>query len=647
MKHLLSKRTLCLLAAASLSLGLALPVQATESSATMFTPKEHAQVSYEQMAEEFARSSKDSQALDQALRDLARYTGLEGREEEVQEACSRVLREIDRLNTWITLADIEYSRDMGSQQASRQYEELGNLYPEAANRAVLGLQAALKSPYRSVMEETLGRDWTEMIQNYQAMTQEELDLNAREQALIQDYELAAAQAVEAEVQGEIWTYERLDQEMTPPYSQEYYDIMRALDREKNQTLGEIYLDLVQVRDEIAGLYGYDSYGDYAYEMIYSRDYTPEDTQAVRTVIKEQIVPLMTDSWNTEADFQALDALQPENAAQMLDLLQPWIGQIDQDLERSFSYMRQYDLYDIQAQQDDQSRSGGYTSALPYYGDAYIFLTLTGTYQDYVDLFHEFGHFNAVFHENVPSLFQTYNVDVSEVHSQGLQMLLMHYAEDMFGQAGTAMEADMVSDMLDSIVIGSMINEFECQVYENPDMTLEEMNRLFQQIDQSYGSWYFDYDGEYCYGWSSIPHVFSTPLYYIGYASSAYPALELWLQSKTDWQGAVDQYMELTAMGNWIPYRAAMDQAGMKDMFDQGALEEMAEAVYGQLFSQEADTPAWEIEGQIQPESIFQGNTGTILVILLCMGVLILVLQALLILLAGVVIVLLLKNQKKN
>lgn len=63
---------------------------------------------------------------------------------------------------------------------------------------------------------------------------------------------------------------------------------------------------------------------------------------------------------------------------------------------------------------------------------------------------------------------------------------------------------------------------------DPDMPLDEMNRLFASIAEDYGGLYFDYDGENCYGWDMVPHIYHSPLYYISYGTSAFPALRLWI-----------------------------------------------------------------------------------------------------------------------
>lgn len=59
-------------------------------------------------------------------------------------------------------------------------------------------------------------------------------------------------------------------------------------------------------------------------------------------------------------------------------------------------MRRHGLYDMKQAEAGENRSGGFTTDLPYYGDGFIFLTLEGDYDDYLGVFHEFGHFASIF-----------------------------------------------------------------------------------------------------------------------------------------------------------------------------------------------------------------------------------------------------------
>lgn len=108
------------------------------------------------------------------------------------------------------------------------------------------------------------------------------------------------------------------------------------------------------------------------------------------------MPLIVDCWYSGVDYEALYELEPSDADEILDLMEPYVGQMSGELGEAFSYMRRHGLYDMERAKEGENRSGGFTTDLPYYGDGFIFLTLEGDYDDYLGVFHEFGHFASIF-----------------------------------------------------------------------------------------------------------------------------------------------------------------------------------------------------------------------------------------------------------
>ena len=62
-------------------------------------------------------------------------------------------------------------------------------------------------------------------------------------------------------------------------------------RRITRKIGEIYIELVNVRNEQAELLGYDSYAQMQYELSYDRDFSPEEGEQYIEAIKEYIVPV--------------------------------------------------------------------------------------------------------------------------------------------------------------------------------------------------------------------------------------------------------------------------------------------------------------------------------------------------------------------
>ncbi len=129
-------------------------------------------------------------------------------------------------------------------------------------------------------------------------------------------------------------------------------------------------------------------------------------------------------------------------------------------------------------------------------------------------------------------------------------------------------------MVDTIADGCLYDEFQSTVYQNPDMSLEEINQLYKQLAVQYG--YLYDDDEEVYDWIQVSHNFQNPLYYISYATSALSSLDLWLISLEDRDKAVDIYLDLVELSLSLPYRKTIKQVGLRDIFRSKTIPEMAE-----------------------------------------------------------------------
>lgn len=93
------------------------------------------------------------------------------------------------------------------------------------------------------------------------------ELSIQEQALVSEYQKLSATEYTAERDGEAVTLNDLDLTQESDIALYY-----AIYEKRNAELGQIYRELVQLRVEIAKKLGYDSYTDYAYDLL-SRDFT--------------------------------------------------------------------------------------------------------------------------------------------------------------------------------------------------------------------------------------------------------------------------------------------------------------------------------------------------------------------------------------
>ena len=98
------------------------------------------------------------------------------------------------------------------------------------------------------------------------LTEEQIARSVKETALQNEYMSAAYQVYTAKYEGKEWDNATLEQALADgELDQETYTVIsRAIAKNQNAALGDIYLRMVALRQEIAASYDYDNYADYAY-----------------------------------------------------------------------------------------------------------------------------------------------------------------------------------------------------------------------------------------------------------------------------------------------------------------------------------------------------------------------------------------------
>ena len=113
-------------------------------------------------------------------------------------------------------------------------------------------------------------------------------------------------------------------------------------------------------------------------------------------------------------------------------------------------------------------------------------------------------------------------------------------------AAQVLRGETLLNLVYSVVTGAMYDEFQQRVYLEPELSEERLLDIFREVYESYG--FEIYDG-YEYEWADVIHNFQQPLYYISYAVSAIPALELYVQSVESPNEAMDTYLRVAGMSD--------------------------------------------------------------------------------------------------
>ncbi len=495
-----------------------------------------------------------------------------------------IIDEIDIFATQLALCNIEYYKDVNGEYAEARLE-LTSMWSELVDAAIIAVREALKSPCGDALKEHLDdEELVEDFLDYEDMTERELELSVLGNELVQEYNSAMQVNYTVTVDGREWDLASAEMALADKEIDQdtYYTIALEVSKARNKVASDIYARLVNVKNESARINDYENYAVMAYEDLYNRDYTTEDAKKLYDYTKKYVVPARGSVYQnimlmlTEETQDVFDRYVM-TGDELVELTEPYIKKVDPNLGDAFDYLKKYHTYEM-----DHSTTKaqiGYTTTLYKYGCPFIFNAPDGSYYDIETFIHEFGHYNNSFHNDGRCLYDTTNMDVAEIHSQGLELLMMEYFDEIYGDAyGDLVREIILYNMLCSVIDGCTYDEFQNEVFSYPgEITPQECNRIFRRISTEYGNIYQS-EGDEAYDWVQVSHTFESPLYYISYGTSALAALDIFMMAQEDRKDAIEQYMNLTTYGLDTKFCELLETVDLPDIFEEEVLKGICDSV---------------------------------------------------------------------
>lgn len=537
-----------------------------------YPKSEHKDVSYE----EIMSMTYDESAMTALLADFenAVQTGSASDESEIEELYGKLVKEFDHLSTAYSVLQIKTSMDPANDSISSEFEEAELSLTNIQDELYGALRDASKSDmYKRVMKKLIPAEQWESLLDYEDMTDEQMSIREQIAGLQTDYWAAMAENFSADYNGNTYTSEDLndmDEDM-------YYDVLPLITKKENERVADIYRQIVKKDNELAASYGYDSYAEYAYKSVYGRDYDIDEKNEFERYVREYLVPLnlVLSIYQSDSGSDVDGYFTETSGRDRVEKLGSYISKVSPALTEAYEYMKNNVLYDID--KSDAKADEGYTTGLPEFGGAFIYFNSNGSMNDWSTLVHEFGHYNNFYHVDTPDIWASSCIDVSEIQSQGLEMLFLPHWGELLGNndAQEDIELKQIFNMMSSVIQGCMVDEMERWAHENPDATVDEINHAFAVINSSYG---YSNDGEAdgkMYYWVEIGHLFDAQMYYISYAISAFGAFEIWEQHQKDPGRATETYLKISAMSD-ESYVEALGDAGLRDPFSERAVSSLCD-----------------------------------------------------------------------
>lgn len=488
-----------------------------------------------------------------------------------------ILGQLNGMLTMYSLLDVYTSLDYTDSYYQQEYL----LMVESCNRLDTEFNdlvaATVGTEYEQALRDLWGDEYFESCLRYAKFNSDQIaQLSLREAELTEEYDVALKDTSVA-VDGRKWTMDGLRDYGAGLDDEKYYEIYDAVCAATNEKAGVIFEQLVGVRNEIAGTLGYGSYADYAYDL-HGRDYSPKDAEAFGQAAKMYIAPLYEEVYELSfrTDYYALYSGQYDSG-DLLPRIYDCAQSLSPKISRAMNYMLTCGLYDIEP--SGTKLSGGFTTYFTSYGAPFLFDNWDGGWDSVAGFTHELGHYASYYNREAYGWDTPDSTDIAEIDSQTLELLFTNDYDAIF-ETDTANAARMeeMLGVLHAILSGCMEDEFQQRLYENPDLTLPEINALYYRLAEEYGlSAVYRYSPE---EWVFITHTFESPFYYISYAASMVPSAEIFFLSLTDRESAVETYEEILDRETDEGFLEILEREDLGNPFDPETLSALSDQILG-------------------------------------------------------------------
>ncbi len=518
-------------------------------AATVYLGKWTGDVSFE-----FALGNEDVERFDTLLsefEELAKQQSSDTRE--AFKAHDKVYEMFEYIRTESNVAYVNYYSDLASETYWEQYSYAEEIYSNVYSKyysALLRIKAS-DSPFKA----EFFADWSA----------EELEELERDYSGVSDLQSANNELLDS-----------------------YFDL-NAADVGWGDAVNHIYEQFIQNSNEIADVFGYENYYEYASVKRYRRDYSKEQRGNFRAYVKQYIVPLYMDCYDrynsrfhdlSISQFNAFNELI-SNDYRTVPLAETYVNGyfeiFDDELQKKLSSMLTKNSTVI------SDAAGAYEGAFTTYFDYYE-EPVAYFHEDFMDLLtviHENGHYAAYYGIGGAAL---PGLDLCETHSQGNEWLFMAYLEDAPGVDRDVYEVFLLRRLLtglQGIVLSTLVDECEESFYsaETP-FASDEFDAEIERIENTYGEFagLFDVNGYF------KRVVLSSPVYYISYATSELASIALYVKAINNFDETRDDFSRLlNEADSSDTFLASLEAAGLPSPFELSTFENF-EGTIGMIVS---------------------------------------------------------------
>jgi M3 family oligoendopeptidase len=361
----------------------------------------------------------------------------------------------------------------------------------------------------------------------------------------------------------------------------------------------IYDDMVKVRTKIAKELGYENFVQLGYDRFGRTDYNAKDVKAYRDQIYQDIVPLVTEltarkakrlgienpkSYDLALSFLSGNPTPKGDREWQVNIAKNMYDEMSPETSKFFNFMLEKDLLDLDSKAGKQG--GGYCTFIANYQAPFIFANFNGTSHDVDVLTHEAGHaFQVYSSKDLIPEYRWPTMEAAEIHSMSMEFLAWPWIGNFFLEDTDKYKFTHLAGAVSFLPYGVAVDEFQHEVYENPNMTPDERKQAWRRIEKKYlpfkdyGDDAFMEKGTY---WFRQGHIFGSPFYYIDYTLAQVCAFQYWIKSQEDHAKALESYIKLCKLGGSKSFLGLVKAAELKNPFVNGTVKDIVKPIRAYL-----------------------------------------------------------------
>lgn len=497
---------------------------------------------------------------------------------------------MNKLQTNMSVIATRYSLDTRNEIYKKAQERLDEISPIISDYSTTFEKILLESKYRQELEASFGEYLFKIYDgNLKSFDSSIIPELVEENKLISKYDEIMGGA-QIQFRGEIYNLSQIGKftsDKDPKIREEAAQAMDKWIGDNEKEIGEIYDQLVKLRDKMAKKLGYKNFVELGYLRLGRTDYDAIKVAGYRKQIQEVVVPLCQKLYKKQ--MKALGIKKPQyydynlkfssgnptpkgGTDDLVNAAKKMYEHLSNESSEFINFMIDHHLMDLEAKPG--KAPGGYCTYFPVYKAPFIFSNFNGTDGDVNVLTHEGGHaFQAYLSANIKiPEYQNPTLESCEIHSMSMEFFAWPYMNDFFKEDEKKYKYAHLVDAIEFLPYGITIDEFQHWVYEHPNATHEERCAEYLKIEQknlphkrydkcptlAKGTW-----------WLRQSHVFGSPFYYIDYTLAQVVAFQFLLEDRLDHEKAWKKYVKLCKMGGKLPFTGLLEKDHLRNPFIEG------------------------------------------------------------------------------